>query len=300
MKKGLIIFLVLASLAGLYFVYRKINNKKPQSELGNVDLDNYKQNQEASLEMSGRKLSFAQKLPTSIILNLTGEESFSDGYFPLTRVKENIAKGEKQKWSKENRSTNGQRIRLLVSEYDQYVSEASDIHRVPRIVIYGLMGVEHDDSVSVAKAAKKVDGSGLFIGLMQTSVVTANDTLKRGVLNKQLSKRQIEFFQNKIGKNIDTITKEDLKNAEINIHAGTAFLSVLIRQFGLDDLHKVVFCYNRGEFRLKKDGTNGLGIDGLIKHYQGTVNYIGAEYVIRALGENGSFDILYNDLKIKD
>ena len=300
MKKGVGIALIFLGVVGLaYLAYRYVaNNQRPNSELTESDLDNYQQDEEAEREMLDRTLSFASKHNNLILFNLTGEENFSDGYFPLTHKKEVIPKGEIHKWSKDNRKANGQRIKLLVSNFDKYVADASEVHRVPRIVIYGLMGIEHKDSVSVAQAV--TSSSGSFIGLMQASVVTANDTLKRGVQNKQLSKKQVEFFKNKIGKNIDTISKADLQDAEINIHVGAAFLSVLIRKYGLDDLHKVIFCYNRGEFKLSKGGTSGLGIDALIDYYKNTSDHIGAEYVIRALGENGSFDILYNDLKIKD
>ena len=303
MRKGIFIALLVILLGGLGFAYWKYYGagSRPQSELGDFDLDSYKQDATAQNEMDNRPMSFANRANAkSLILNLVGEDFFSAGYFPLTNIAEKLERGEKLKWSKENRQANGKRISQLVSEYDKYVADAAEVHKVSRIIQYGLMGVEHDDSVSVQKAAKTVDASGLFIGLMQASVSTANDTLRRGVLNKQLSKRQVDFFKQKIGKSIDTISAADLKNAEINIHVAAAFLSVLIRNNGLDDLHKVIFCYNRGEFKLKKQGTNNLGIDDLIKHYQGTSNYIGAEYVIRTLGVNGSFDILYNDLKITD
>ncbi len=298
MKKWLLISFLILTLGGLGFAYWKYygEGSRPTSELDETLIENYSQDSVAKAEMDARELSYAKKSFTNLALSMADGGFFTTGYFPLTTLKERSA----SKWSKANRMQNKERISQLVSTYGKLVNEASEVHQVPRIVIYGLMGIEHDDSVSVTKAASVVDSSGLFIGLMQTSVVTANDTLRRGVLNKQLSKKQVEFFKAKIGKSIDTISKTDLKNPEINIHAATAFLSVLIRDYGLDDLHKVVFSYNRGEFKLKKQGTSGLGIDELIKKYQNTSDAIGAEYIIRALGVNGSFDILYNDLNITD
>lgn len=298
MKKWLLISFLALCLGGLGFAYWKYygGGSRPKSELDEALIDNYVQSASAKTEMDARELNYAKKSVTNLALSLADGGFFTTGYFPLTTLKERSG----AKWSKENRTKNKERISQLVSAYGKIVNEASEVHQVPRILILGLMAVEHDDSVPVTKAASVVDSSGLFIGLMQTSVVTANDTLRRGVLNKQLSKKQVDFFKAKIGKSIDTISKTDLKNPEINIHAATAFLSVLTRDYGLDDLHKIIFSYNRGEFKLKKAGTSSLGIDELIKRYQSTADADGANYVIRALGVNGSFDILYNDLKITD
>lgn len=293
-KKILIVVLCLMLLSGIAYIYVRYQTK----DIGTVTVDDsYVQDLEAQLEMESRDLRYYTKgkSNTNYLVNFLGEENFSDGYFPLT----NYDKPDSKKWIEKNRAKNKARLTALISEFDKFVLEASDIHRVPRVVIYGLMGVEHDDTVSIKESAKKTDG-GAFIGLMQASVVTANDTLKRGVMNKQLSKRQVDFFIQKFGKKIDSVTKSDLQDAEKNIHVATAFLSVLIRKFGLDDLHKVIFSYNRGEFRLSTDGNTSLGINEMIKNYINTTNKDGANYIIYSLGKHGSFDILYNDLGIKD
>ncbi len=288
MKKALLIIAFLLVIFGGTYIYQRYQNK------GSAEIpDHYAQDAEALAEMEGRILTFEGKVSPNLIFNYEGGEAFSKGYFPLITIKDD------KKFTKEKRAENKARIQELLKAYDKFVTEASEIHKVPRILIFGLMAVEHDDTVSVAKSASQVDKSGVYIGLMQMAVVTANDTLLRGVTNKQLSVKQVNWFKNKIGKTIDSITKKDLQDAETNIHTSCAFLSVLIRKFGLDDLHKIIFCYNRGEFRLSKDRNVGLSITELIKTYKNTSNADGANYVIKTLGINGSFEIL-QELAIND
>jgi len=288
MKKALVIIAFLILILGGTYIYQRYQNN------GTADIpDNYSQDPDALAEMEARVMRFEGKKTPNLIFNYEGGESFSAGYFPLTTTKDD------KKFTKEKRAENKARMQELIKAYDKFVAEASEIHKVPRILIYGLMEVEHDDTVSVIKSASQVDGSGVYIGLMQMAVVTANDTLARGVTNKQLSVKQVNWFKNKIGKTIDSITKKDLQDAETNIHASCAFLSVLIRKFGLDDLHKIIFSYNRGEFRLSKDKNVGLSINELINAYKNTSNSDGANYVIKTLGVNGSFQIL-QELGIND
>lgn len=287
-KKVLLVIAFLLIILGVTYIYKRYQNNGVASVP-----DNYSQDPDALAEMEGRILKFEGKKSPNLIFNFEGGETFTAGYFPLTSIKDN------KKFTKEKRSENRGRIQDLITAYDKFVSQASEIHKVPRILIYGLMAVEHDDSVSVAKSALQVDSSGVYIGLMQMAVVTANDTLARGVTNKQLSVKQVDWFKKKIGKNIDAITRKDLQDAETNIHASCAFLSVLIRKFGLDDLHKIIFSYNRGEFRLSKDKNTGLSINELINKYKNTSNSDGANYVIKTLGVNGSFDIL-QELGVND
>ena len=293
MKKTLLVILLILFLAGL--AYLVFNQKKK----GNTVIPrNYEQSPQAKAEMESRVLTFENKSNPSFIFGLNDEQTFENDYFPLVNIIDSAKYGDKPKFTKGNRGINRNRIKLLVEEYDTIVSEASEVHRVPKIVIFGIMAIEHSDKVSVKSAASFINGS--FIGLMQISVSTANDTLKRGVINKQLSQKQVDFFKNRIGNKIDSLSSNTLTKAELNIHSATAFLSVLISKYGLDDLHKVIFSYCQGEFKLSQHKSLNLEIKPMIDKYVGTSDNQGSQYIVRSLGQNGSFDILFNDLGIKN
>jgi hypothetical protein len=294
-KKILLVVAFLLIILGGTYIYQRYQNN------GTATIpENYAQDPEALAEMEARVLKFEGKKAPNLIFNLEGgEATFEKGYFPIINISDSEKYGADPKFTAEKRGEHRERLKLLIERYGSIVNEASEVHRVPKIVIYGIMQVEHKDSLSLAKAEVYSRPNSSYIGLMQASVKTANDTLKRGVTNKHLSKVQIDFFKKEVGKTIDSLTDADLRTPKLNIHSATAFLSVLISKYGLDDLHKVVFSYNRGEFKLSQDKHTGMGIQEMVSYYR-THNIEGSQYIVRTLGKNGSFDILYNDLGITD
>jgi hypothetical protein len=294
MKKALLIIAFLILILGDTYMYKRYKNN------GTVDIpDNYQQDPEVLAEMEARVLTFEGKKKPNLIFNFDSSETFEKGYFPLINATDSKRFGGEPKFTSEKRGLHRERLKLLIESYGNIVNEASEIHRVPKIVIYGIMQVEHKDSLPLEKAETYSRPNSSYIGLMQPSVKTANDTLKRGVVNKHLSKVQVDFFKKAVGKTIDTLTDSDLRTPRLNIHSATAFLSILISKYGLDDLHKVVFSYNRGEFLLSQDKKTSLGIEEMVNYYLNH-NIEGSQYIVRTLGKHGSFDILYNDLGITD
>lgn len=254
----------------------------------------YTPSQDATARFESRNLSYYQTqkslLPT-YALTLEAGETFDAGYFPMT------AQSDPQ-WTAVNRTMNQSKIFKLIQNFDTYVREASEVHQVPRLFIYGIMAVENLNGNRFAVS------SASAVGVMQIKHTTATDSVKAAYNLKVLQPQQIEYLKKnkKFGYNSKgeiSIAVKDLYDPEVNIHLSCIELSILIDKFGLDDPHKIMLCYNQGRNRLSNDKTTSLGVEEMIKFYA-TSKPEGADYIKRTLGKNGSFDILFNTLKVTD
>lgn len=277
--------------------------------------DDYQTNPSVLAEIQARNLSIYKQKPTSVKLSgityLNGSSDnldvFDASFFPMT------LRQEKRKTQKRGnkieeiptafdslkRVENRGKIGSLIAKYDAIVARASETHKVPRLFIYGTMSVENingsPNAVSTAAA----------YGVMQIKHTTAIDTVKSAVNLKVLTPNQIAYFKSNKKYGFSSggdikISSRDLFDSEININLSCVELSILINKFGLDDPHKVMISYNQGRGRLANDGTTRLTIDAMIDYYKEGAKKEGANYLMRTLGKDGSFDILYNDLKVQN
>lgn len=265
-------------------------------------------------EIKNRNLAIyktkSSPLPFKTITYLTaasGDENFEQGYFPMTdkqEVRKKIKVGSKTQelptaFDALKRAENREKIRSLITKYDAIVAKASDLHKVPRIFIYGAMAVENINGSALAVS------TAAAYGIMQVKHSTAVDTVKAAVNLKVLTNEQINYFRSNSKYGYKStgdikISPRDLFDAEININLSCVELSILIDKFGLDDPHKVMISYNQGRGRLANDGKTRLSINEMIEYYQTTTKREGANYLMRTLGKDGSFDILFNDLKVQN
>lgn len=292
---GVVIYLITRKKAiNIAAGYFPDSNK--ETEIKNRNLDIYKTK---ISPLSFRGISY---LNTSLV-----DESFGQGYFPMTdkqEIRKKIKVGSKTQeiptaFDALKRAENREKIRSLITKYDTIVTKASHLHKVPRIFIYGAMAVENINGSALAVS------TAAAYGIMQVKHSTAVDTVKAAVNLKVLTNEQISYFKgnSKYGYKSSgeiKISPSDLLDAEININLSCVELSILIDKFGLDDPHKVMISYNQGRGRLANDGKTRLSINEMIDYYSTTSKREGANYLMRTLGKDGSFDILFNDLKVQN
>lgn len=275
--------------------------------------NDYQPNPAKEAEIRKRNLAIYQQKGTSIaklttLSNLTANgdtANFESGYFPMTAKQEPskyIGKVEiPSSFGSKVRVKNRDKIKALIARFDTEVTKASEVHKVPRIFIYGAMAVENIDGNANAVSFATTPA----YGIMQVKHATAIDSVKAATNLKILTTEQINYFQtNKKygfskGGSIKLAVK-DLFNPEISINVSCVELSILIDKFGLDDPHKIMVSYNQGRGRLANDGKTRLAIDEMIDYYKTTSHKEGANYLMRTLGKDGSFDILFNDLKVQN
>jgi soluble lytic murein transglycosylase-like protein len=298
--KAIIFTLIVALILLVAWVFIIKRGKK-------VNLDSYAQDFNAANEFNTRLVEYN---PDKEVFNLL-KSSLYEGYdldtykayFPVYQDSASIFTAEK-------RAENLTIAKRMIANYDSIVQEASSIHRVPRILIYAIMISEHERSVSLKKAESYNRPGAPYVGLMQISSTTASDSLSRNITYKKLSKPQIALFKDKgiikgEGKDAQVfVSKNDLRNVAINIHAGTEYLSRHISNYGIFQPIKIAVAYNQGEGRLKLDGLSRASDTEIMSYYTNTKNYAQYAqvkgYLLKMFGEHGACDILFNDLKIYD
>ena len=282
-------------------IYYFLNKKKKEVDL---TIDGYTPDETLRLEVQGRKIQVSKSTSVDFIASLDGSESipaYVGGTFPMTKIVEKpTAKKPNPTFAASERPANKKLIQNLINKYDKLVTSASERFSIPRLFIYIVMAVEN--TIGDVESGK----DGTYVGLMQISAGNAADTLATQKKRRLLTVDDLTYFKNKFGSavftNSSAVENKDLINAEININVGTLHLSeqIIDNKFDINtDLHKILISYNRGKNRLDNDGTKSLGIDAMINHYlKDKTHYIGANYIIRALGPHGVADILVNDLGI--
>jgi len=299
--KILSIIIAILIISTLLWKYFKNNGKK-------INLTNYSQDPIAKKEMDARVLTFAPKQTLNLFNILTSGfyEGFDmetyTGLFPIYTDSASL-------FSAANRANNLAIAKEMITKYNTLVQEASRIHRVPRILIYGIMLAEHERSVSLTQAESYSRPGSKYIGLMQISATTATDSLSRNITYKKLSQAQIDLFTKKgliKGKGDNAIvyvSSANLRKVDINIHSGVEYLSRHINSWGIFQPEKIAVSYNQGEGALRRDGLTRATPDAIYSFYkkQTTGQIIQVKgYLLKILGKHGACDILYNDLGIKD
>jgi hypothetical protein len=287
---------------GVWYYFR--NRTSPEK----VDLTNYEQDPIAKEEMESRNLSYNGSGDNSLFNILTSK--FYEGYdldtykgvFPMFQESASIFTAEK-------RAGNLAIAKEMIARYDTLVKEASVIHRVPRLLIYGVMLAEHERSVPLKQAESFSRPGSKYIGLMQISATTAKDSLIRNIKIKQLSSAQMALFTKKgIIKGVGSaatvnVTSNQLRSVDINIHAGAEYLSRHINSWGIYQPEKIVVSYNQGEGALRRDGLTRSTPNEIYAFYKrqtsGQIVQVKG-YILKILGKHGACDILFNDLGIKD
>jgi len=306
MKKKLIIPLIITLTVFAVGVWYYLKNRNSGEET--VDLTDYKQDPAAKSEMESRILNYNESGSNSLFKILTNQ--FYEGYdaetykgvFPLYEDSASLFTAGK-------RAGNLAIAKQMIAKYDTLVQEASSIHRVPRILIYGIMLAEHERSVTLAQAESYSRPGSQYIGLMQISATTAKDSLSRNIKYKQLSPAQLSLFTKKgIIKGSGStatvsVSSSQLRKVDINIHAGAEYLSRHINSWGIYQPEKIAVSYNQGEGALRRDGLTRTTPDLIYAFYKrqtsGQIVQVKG-YLLKILGKHGACDILFNDLGIKD
>lgn len=300
-------FIGLILIVGGYIVY-SITRKKIITIANDYQPDPAKEAEikKRNLSTYQGKSSLISKFSTlsSLTSNLNLQD-FDTGYFPMTTKQEPSTYRFKVEipatFGPAVRIKNRDKIKSLITRFDAEVAEASEVHKVPRIFIYGVMAVENINGNTSAVSFATTPA----YGLMQVKHATAIDSVKAATNLKILTNEQIKYFKSNStygfssGGSIKLAVK-NLLNSEISINVACVELSILISKFGLDDPHKIMVSYNQGRGRLANDGKTRLEIDDMIDYYLNTSHKEGANYLMRTLGKDGSFDILFNDLKVQD
>lgn len=289
-RKILIAFLVtIAVSVGGVLLYRRW---KQNHDLVNDETIDGKGYQRAL----ARQWDIQQGVAVSVADGLTGNLTvIQGGTFPLLKVSQ-------EAWTAADRAKNKALISALVSKYNTVVDEVSELAKVPRWLIYGIMAVENPKGIPTAQI-----NADKATGLMMVTPPTANDTIRIALRKGLLQAGHKEILTEKIGAT-DTanllkdkygvtnhITANDLKDVTLNLMLGAAKLSNLIDKFGTDALHKILACYNQGDYYLS---TKGYSSYSLTKLYATAGPH--RDYLQKTLGAHGSIDILTNDLGILD
>lgn len=243
-----------------------------------------------------RQWDIQKGMAVTIAGGLTGNvTAIKGGTFPMLSVSQ-------EAWTAKDRIKNKELISELIENYDSIVSEVSQLARVPRWMMYGIMAVENPKGIPTAQIS-----ADKATGLMMVTPPTANDTVRIALKKGLLQEGQKAILNQKIGATdtanllkdkygvVNHITATDLKDVTLNLMLGAAKLSNLIDKFGTEALHKVLSCYNQGDYYLS---TKGYTEYSLSKLYATAGPH--RDYLQKTLGNDGSLDIICNDLGILD
>lgn len=296
---GIVLIAALIIVGGILFFRKQNANQK-------ADDDFYAQYTDKAGNIQKIKVNRATG---SILINglLPFENVIQVGTFPLTR------QTDETKFTAKDRAYWGGFIKdTLIPMFGQYVDYASQLTKVPKWLIYGIMVTEIDKN----DLAKSISGSGAR-GAMQLMSITATDTI---VVAKKLKNYDAvahgAIIKNALGANraekvftaIDTYDRalveigksgyrNDLFNPELNIHISAMKLANLLTIYGENNLPSIVAAYNKGDATPKLVyKIVDLNIEQAIAKTSGEVN----GYIKRTCGLHGSFDIITNDLGILD
>jgi hypothetical protein len=285
-----IVFALLLSAAvsiGGYFLYRRYRQNQAIANDPTNDGKGY-------LRASERTWDITKATAIGLGDGFTGTFSIKrGGTFPML-------KDSQESWTAKDREKNKAAIEALVSKYNAIVDDISNLCLVPRWLIYGIMAVENPAGNPAAQI--RADKA---TGLMMVTPPTANDTIRIAVRKGLLKDEHKEILTEKIG-STDTqallkdkygvtnhITANDLKDETLNLMVGAAKLSNLIDKYGTEALHKVLACFNQGDYYLQ---TKGYADYSLAKLYATTGPH--RDYLQKTIGKDGSMDIIVNDLNI--
>ncbi len=283
------LFASIALAVGAVLVYRRYKQNDNINTDETIDGKAYQRAAERQWDISQGVLT---TIGTGFLSNIT---AIKGGTFPMLDESQDA-------WTAKVRANNRALIENLVEKYDSVVSEVSTLARVPRWLIYGIMAVENPKG----NPASQINADKAT-GLMMVTPPTANDTVRIALRKGLLQEGQKEILTKKIGATdtanllkdkygvVNHITATDLKDVTLNLMLGAAKLSNLIDKFGTDSLHKVLACYNQGDYYLSTKGYTNFS---LAKLYATTGSH--RDYLQKTLGAHGSLDIICNDLGILD
>jgi hypothetical protein len=287
-KKTVLALLLSAAVSlGGYFLYRRYRQNQAIANDPANDGKGYIRAAERTWEITKA---------TSIGLGDGFTDTFTlqrGGTFPLL-------KDSQESWTAKDRQKNKAAIEVLVSKYHVLVDEISNLCSVPRWLIYGIMAVENPMGNPTAQI--RADKA---TGLMMVTPPTANDTIRIAVRKGLLKDEHREILTQKIGSShtqalikdkygvTNHITANDLKDETLNVMVGAAKLSNLIDKYGTQALHKVLACFNQGDYYLQ---TKGYADYPLAKLYATAGPH--RDYLQKTLGKDGSMDIIVNELNM--
>lgn len=282
-------FAGIALAVGAVLVYRRYRQNANIVNDETIDGKAYQRAAEREWNISKGSVT---TIGTGFLSNITAVKG---GTFPMLDVSQDA-------WTAKDRANNRALIEGLVEKYDEVVADVSVLAKVPRWLIYGIMSVENPKGNPNSQIP-----ADRATGLMMITPPTANDTVRIALRKGLLQEGQKEILVKKAGATdtanllkdkygvVNHITATDLKDVTLNLMLGAAKLSNLIDKFGTDSLHKVLACYNQGDYYLSTKGYTNYSLEKL---------YATAgphrEYLQKTLGNNGSLDIICNDLGILD
>ncbi len=283
------LFASIALAVGAVLVYRRYKQNDNINTDETIDGKAYQRAAERQWEISQGVLT---NIGTGFLSNIT---AIKGGTFPMLDESQDA-------WTTKDRGNNRVLIEGLIEKYDNVVVDVSALAKVPRWLIYGIMAVENPKGNPNSQIP-----ADRATGLMMITPPTANDTVRIALRKGLLQEGQKEILVKKAGATdtanllkdkygvVNHITATDLKDVTLNLMLGAAKLSNLIDKFGTDALHKVLACYNQGDYYLSTKGYTNFS---LAKLYATAGPH--REYLQKTLGAHGSLDIICNDLGILD
>jgi len=198
-------------------------------------------------------------------------------------------------YSESSVSANKKAVSSIKSKYQKPISNVLNSTKLNEDLLLSFIFIE---SAGVEKAVSSANA----IGLMQITVGTANDIVRRDVASGKLDsyKRNLlvsvigssnteKLIKSNMGDTTQYIKSADLFNPELNIMLGASLINQIIdrlKENNLFTLNRIVILYNRG-FYLNKTQYEGTASEVFKKQPAETRNFI-----IKLLGKNGLLDIL--------
>ena len=186
-------------------------------------------------------------------------------------------------------------IASINSKYGSYIRSASVYNKIPKELIEAFIFIESGGNEKAVSSANAV-------GLMQLTIQTANDVVRRDYKNKKFTNAEYSILKKYIGeqnaKNLllspmgktDVfIIKEHLFKPELNIMLGTAYLGQIVDKLKSENdlrLDKAIILYNRGFYTNKNN---------LLGDYEQLLNNQPTEtknYILKLVAKNGVLDII--------
>ena len=312
-----------AVIGSILFYLKKQNQKLTIPDNANVkdlkiSLTDAKNNTKVGLELANinKKLNSLAAVPFNKPLWML---NYAEGDFATTDfVPFSLSKSGKR-FSQAQFEANKEKIAALIVKKNEEVTRQSELWKVPRYLIFGIMAIENLEgnelalSNTVSKYTKdSISGKPIdynkAVGNLQIKPYTATDSLrtaiKKGVLQEShaimlqtlSTNPRVEKALSKSDLGDIVITQELLQHSEFNIAVGCAKLATMMLKYNTQ-LYKIAADFFQGDYYISN---NRLNTYNTYESFLGHVNSEVAEYVNNLCGKYGTLDILVNHLQIND
>lgn len=185
------------------------------------------------------------------------------------------------------------KIKDINAKYGTYINNAARYNNLPKELVQSFIFIE-------SAGNEKAKSSAKAIGLMQLTVQTANDVVRRELKNGKLTTSELAILRKYLGNDRSQgllrskwgstdvfITENDLYIPELNIMLGTAYLGQIIDKLNDEQdlrLDKLIILYNRGFYTKIKEGDYMAVWSKQPSETKG--------YILKLIAKQGMLDIL--------